>query len=252
SAQASIARNVVYVNDLTAALNEKDYIGATGVLALQKPYRYSGSLVVNLADVSTLKPLLEASGNKNQLAGSLVMTWQGEGDAATFKNDGQLKLKLEHGCYANLENLQANVDASYTPDGLDIPIIFLGSDKIDFQAILHAKGSTLEIDKIQIDQGKAKYASGYVSVPFIWKNLGTGRQVMPSDGKVVATVQSENLDIKKLFEDFGAEPVAAGVLNFKLDAQGTVAQLAASFDLQMRELKVLQLSTLEAATVEVS
>jgi len=159
---------------------------------------------------------------------------------------------LEKGRFANMQSLQANVEASYTPDGLDIPIIFLGSDKMDFQAILRAKGSTLEIDKIQIDQGKAKYASGYVSVPFIWKNLGTGRQVVPSVGKVVATIQSENLDIKKLFEDFGAEPVASGVLNFKLDAQGTVAQLSASLDLQMRELKVLQLSTLEPATFGVS
>jgi hypothetical protein len=41
-------------------------------------------------------------------------------------------------------------------------------------------------------------------------------------------------------------------LNFKLDAQGTVAQLSANLDLQMRELKVLQLSTLEPATFDAS
>jgi hypothetical protein len=231
------------LNDFTARLNERDYVSANAIVDLRPPYRYSGKISANIADLAALEPLLRSSGNQNDVAGSFFLNWEGSGEAQTFKNSGKLKLALEKGRYANMQSLQANVDASYTPDGLDIPIIFLGSDKMDFQAILHAKGSTLEIDKIQIDQGKAKYASGYVSVPFIWKNLGTGRQVVPSDGKVVATVQSENLDIKKVFEDFGAEPVASGVLNFKLDAQGTVAQLSANLDLQMRELKALQLST---------
>ena len=41
-----------------------------------------------------------------------------------------------------------------------------------FQAIAQAKGETLEISKIELDQGQAKYAGGYIAIPFIWKNLG--------------------------------------------------------------------------------
>ena len=58
-----------------------------------------------------------------------------------------------------MQNLQAKVEAHYTPQELQVPIVYLGSNKLIFQAILQAKDSTLEISKIQIDQGTAKYAS---------------------------------------------------------------------------------------------
>ncbi|MEY2563678.1 MAG: translocation and assembly module TamB [Verrucomicrobiota bacterium] len=250
SAQASISRNVVYLNDVTVKLNERDYLGGSGVFSLDPPYAYSGKAFANVADMARLKPLLAAMGNDNEIAGSLMIDWQGEGQAAEWKHTGKLKLTLEKGRYANLRALQANIDASYSPEGLDVPTIFLGSDKMDFQAILTAKGSTLEITKIQIDQGKAKYASGYISLPFVWKNLGTSEPLFPSDGKVLITFQSENLDLKKLFDDLGAKPLATGLLNVKLDAQGTLAQLGGRLDVQMRDLHSANYPKLEPATFD--
>ena len=123
---------------------------------------------------------------------------------------------------------------------------------MDFQAILTAKGSTLEITKIQIDQGQAKYASGYVSLPFVWKNLGTSEPLFPSDGKVLVTFQSENLDMKKLFEDLGTKPLATGLINVKLDAQGTLAQLGGRLDVQMRDLHSADYPKLEPATFDLA
>jgi autotransporter translocation and assembly factor TamB len=250
SGQASISRNVVYLNDFTAKLNERDFIGGNGMFSLDTPYHYSGKLFVNVVDLARLKPILVAAGNKNEIAGSLLIDWQGSGDVADLKHSGSLKLKLEKGRYANLQALQANIDANYSPEGLDVPTIFVGSDKMDFQAILTAKGSTLEITKIQIDQGKAKYASGYVSLPFVWKNLGTSEPLFPSDGKVLVTFQSENLDMKKLFDDLGAKPLATGLVNVKLDAQGTLAQLAGRLDVQMRDLHSANYPKLEPATFD--
>ena len=250
SAQASISENVVYLNDLTARLNEQDYVGGSGVVALDKPYRYSGKVFAHVADLSRLKPVLEAAGNHNEIAGSLMIDWQGSGEAVEWNNSGELRLKLEKGRYANLQALQANIDADYSPEGLNIPTIFLGSDKMDFQASLQAKDSTLEINKIQVDQGKAKYASGYVSFPFVWKNIGSNRPLFPSDGKVLVTFQSENLDLRKLFEDIGAKPLATGLINVKLDAQGTLAQLVARLDVQMRDLHSADYPQLEPATFD--
>ena len=60
-----------------------------------------------------------------------VVDWEGSGEAAEFKNSGKLKLTLEKGRYANLQALQANIDATYSPDGLDVPTIFIGSDKMN-------------------------------------------------------------------------------------------------------------------------
>src|SRR5260370_37419327 len=95
--------------------------------------------------------------------------------------------------------------ASDSADGLDVAIIFFGSNNMDFQAIAQAKGETLEISKIQLDQGAAKFAAGYASIPFVWRNLGTSASVCPPNGKVVANFQSEHLDIKRFFADVGVK-----------------------------------------------
>jgi autotransporter translocation and assembly factor TamB len=252
SAQVVITKNVVYLNDFTAKLNERDFVGGHGVFSLDKPWQYQGRLMANVADLARFKPLLIAFGNKNEIAGSLAIDWEGSGQATDFKNSGKLKLKLEKGRYANLRALQANIDADYSPDGLNVPTIFLGSDKMDFQAILTAKGETLEISKIQIDQGHAKYAAGYVALPFVWKNIGTGKPLFASDGNVLVTFQSENLDLKKLFSDIGAPALGTGVINVKVDAQGTLAQVAGRMDVQMRDLHSAEYPTLEPATFDLT
>ncbi|MEN3368095.1 MAG: translocation and assembly module TamB [Verrucomicrobiota bacterium] len=250
SGQASVSRNVVYLNDFTAKLNERDYIAGNGIFSLDHPHRYSGKISANVADLARLKPFLVAMGNNNEIAGSLVVDWEGSGETAEFKNSGKLKLTLEKGRYANLHALQANIDADYSPEGLNVPTIFLGSDKMSFQANLTAKDSTLEISKIQIDQGQAKYAAGYVSLPFVWKNLGSDRPLFPSDGKVLVTFQSENLDLKKLFSDLGAPPLGTGLLNVKLDAQGTLAQVTGRLEVNMRDLHSAEYPKLEPATFD--
>jgi autotransporter translocation and assembly factor TamB len=245
NAQCTVAENVVYLNDFTANLNERDYVNANAIVDLRAPFHYSGKISANIADLSSLKPLLR---NQNELTGSLVIDWEGSGDAIKFENSGKLKLALNNGRYGDLQSLQATVDATYSPNGLDVPTIFLRSDRMDFQAIVQAKGDTLEITKIQLDQGQAKYASGYISIPFIWKNLGRDVPVVPSTGKVVANFQSENVDIKKLFEDIGVKPAAAGTLNVKLEASGTISDLDARLDVEMRDLRSEKFPSLEPAT----
>lgn len=253
SAQISIARDVIYVNDLTASLNENDFASANGIVDLNAPHRYTGKIAAKIEDLSVLEPLLRAAGNENQLGGSLAINWEGAGEAATLRNlSGTIKATLEDGVYGEADALEANVDAKYSPDGLDVPIIFLRSDRMNFQASAQAKGENLEISQIQLNQEKSKYAAGYISIPFVWKNLGTDRPVCPPDGKVVATFQSENIDIKKVFEDVGAQPHASGVLNVNLDAKGTIADLDARLDVQMRDVRSDTYPKLEPASLDLT
>jgi autotransporter translocation and assembly factor TamB len=169
-----------------------------------------------------------------------------------------------------LQSLQANVDASYSPDGLDVPIIFFGTGNMDFRAIARTKGDTLEIDKVELNQtataparrsdrsgalgeralpqGRTNYAYGYVSIPFVWRNLGTNAPVIPSSGKVSATFQSENLDLKRIFDDLGLDAKTSGIMNAKLDADGTIADLNARLDLQIRDLRSEYWPKMEPAT----
>jgi autotransporter translocation and assembly factor TamB len=305
SSQCAISNNILYVNDLRAVLNDGDYVNATGRLNLRRPYYYSGKISANVANLSTLQPLLRASGNQNELAGSLTLDWEGEGQGVTasqpsgsksaaaqavapWTNSGKLKLVLQQGRYGNLQSLQANVDAGYSPEGLDVPIIFFATSSMDFQAIARTKGETLEIDKIQLNQGRVpprreavrkgghqtgperpaarsgsaptderavpttNYAYGYVSIPFVWKNLGTNRPVIPSSGKVSATFQSQDLDLKRLLAELGIKAMTSGFMNARLDAGGTIGDLNARLDMQVRDIRTEYWTKMEPATFELS
>jgi autotransporter translocation and assembly factor TamB len=249
TSQCVVWNNVVYLNDVSANLTGNDFISGNAIYDLCGRHRYSGKFRANVLDLSKLQPLLRTFGNRNELAGSLVVEWEGDGEAAKIKT-GKLRLALDNGRYGSARSLQATADATYSPDGLDVPTIFLRSEKMNFQAIAQAKGDTLEISKIELDQGQAKYAGGYISIPFVWKNLGTDAAVLPPNGKVAAVFQSENLDIKKLFQDVGLKPAASGLLNVKLDASGTLADLNARLDVQMRNLRAENLPKFEPASFD--
>ena len=113
SASGATAANVVYLNDLTAQLNERDYVRANGTAKVSAPYQYDGRLAVNVADLGTFEPILRAAGNETKLAGALVIDWEGRGELSAFKNSGKLKLTLEHGRFAELDKLEATIAANY-------------------------------------------------------------------------------------------------------------------------------------------
>ncbi len=248
--KCSVSDNTVYLNDFTALLNQNDFVRGAGMVKLHAPYEYNGKLSVNVADLSVLTPALRSLGDDKELAGSLQINWEGNGEAKRFKNSGNLKLALNNGRYGQLQSLQAKVDAAYSPDGLNVPIIFLSTNKMDFQAVAQTKDRTLEISKIQLDQAEANYAQGYVSIPFIWSNIGTGASPFPSDGNLTANFQSEKLDLRKVFADVGAKPPASGELNMNFEARGTLAKPDLQLNLELRDLRSQDLAGLEPARIE--
>jgi autotransporter translocation and assembly factor TamB len=289
SARSTIANNVIHLDECSATLNNTDYVNATGTFNLQPPKRYSGKASASVSNLATLQPLLRAFGNQSQLGGSFKLDWDGRGEgapaspasttsavqtAAPWRNSGTLKLVLENGRYGNLQGVQANIDASYSPEGLDIPIIFFATPSMDFNAIARTKGDTLEIDKIQLNQvvasqsqrgpgrggtsgavpsqQRANYVYGYVSIPFVWRNLGTKSEVIPPSGKVSAIVQCENLDLKRLAHDLGMQSTISGLVNAKLDADGTIADLKTRLEVRVADLRNEQWQGMEPATFELS
>lgn len=302
SAETSIANNVIHLNECSATLNNTDYINASGTFNLQPPQRYDGKASANVSNLTIFEPLLRAFGNASQLAGSLKLEWEGTGQGATvvptssrntanaqgsapWKNTGNLKLVVEKARYGNLQGLQANVDASYSPEGLNVPIIFFATTNMDFNAIARTKGDTLEIDKIELNQiaasksqpvsrsnrrgtvapatamqagegsapqQRVNYAYGYASIPFIWRNVGTNSPVLPSSGNVSAIVQFDNLDLKRLAQDLGIASPISGVMNARLDSNGAIGDLKTRLDLQVRDLRNELWQKMEPATFELS
>src|SRR5205823_11259867 len=83
SSQSSISNNVIYLNDLTASLNERDFVNGHGSFNLRAPYHYSGKISANVSNLSTVQPVLSAFGNENDLSGSVAFDWEGSGNAQT-------------------------------------------------------------------------------------------------------------------------------------------------------------------------
>jgi hypothetical protein len=253
SLQGSTANNVIYLNDFRASLNDRDYIAAHGEVEAQAPYPYRGALAVNIANLSTFEPLLRAGGNEAQLAGSLVANWQGNGVATKFDQTGAVDVRLTNARYGDLRNLEAKIDANYSPEGLRIPIIYAASDKLMFQAIGETRNQQLEFSKVEINQGEARYAGGYVAIPFVWQHVGADeRPVFPSDGEVLVSIESKDLDITKLAKDLGTELPVSGAADLKLDARGTIANLRATLDLRLKGLRSEKLEDFTPATFNVT
>ena len=250
--KCSISNNTVYLKDFTALLNENDFVRATGSVKLQAPYPYDGKLALNFADLSVLTPALRSLGDEKKLAGSLQIYWEGKGEGSTFQNSGSLKLALNNGRYGQLESLQSTVNAAYSPDGLNVPIIFLSTNKMVFQAVARTRDQTLEISRIQLAQAGAKYAQGYIAVPFLWKNIGTGASPFPADGKIVANFQSEKVDIRKVFEDVGAKAPVSGELSMNFEGRGTLAKPDIQLNLQLNDVRSRDLAKLEPASIELN
>jgi autotransporter translocation and assembly factor TamB len=248
----SIWQNTIFLNDFTANLNQRDFANASGTLDLHGEKSFTGKLAIDIADLATLKPLLAGNGNATDLAGSLTMNWQGSGSISKLTRNGSLKVELKNGKFGDQKRLQANLDATYSPDGLEMPTLYFASDQMDLQAVASAKGNTLQISKVQLDQGQAKYATGSITMPFIWSHVGTNEPLFPADGEVSATFQSDNLDLKKMFENFGMTPLATGTLGLKFDASGTLSDLRARLDLDAHELRNPNYSNLEPATFRLS
>ncbi|MBA3651107.1 MAG: translocation/assembly module TamB domain-containing protein, partial [Chthoniobacterales bacterium] len=252
SAQLAIAQNVAYLNDLTATLNEQDCVRANGTVKLEKPFNYTGAVTANLADLSTFEPLLATEKKKTPLAGSLVVNWNGQGAISAGQNTGDLNLKLERARFAELNKLEAAIEAHYTPKELQVPLVYLASDKLSLQTSVQAKDERLEISNLQIVQGESKYATGYAAIPFFWSHLGTEKPLFPPRGNVQINFQSENLDLAKLFQNFGAEAPASGQMTLKLEAEGPLEQLQANLDLQLQSLRSDAVKQLEPATVDLA
>src|ERR1043166_5506748 len=120
NSQCEIWNNVLYLNDVSAKLNDQDFISGNAIVDLGGSHHYSGKLHANVSDLSKLRPLLRTFGNQNELAGSTSFDWEGEGDAAKAKN-GKLRFALDNGRYGNARSLLATADATYPPDGLVVP-----------------------------------------------------------------------------------------------------------------------------------
>src|SRR5262249_7979843 len=151
--------------------------------------------------------------------------------------------------------------------------IFFATSGMDFNAIARTKGDTLEIDQIQLNQAgtparrgaaprgaggggpppnKKRIAYRFVFLPFLWKNLGTKSPVIPSSGKVSAILQSQDLDLKKLFTDLGIKAMTSGFMNARLDADGTIANLNTRLAMQVRDIRNEYWPRMEPATFDLN
>ena len=72
--------------------------------------------------------------------------------------------------------------------------------------------------------------------PLSGATSGPSQKTFPPNGKVAINLETQNLDLGKLFKDLGKQPPVAGSLNLKLDAQGPLDQLQANLNLKLQNV----------------
>ena len=154
SGVGSIWQSTVFLNDLTANLNQRDFVNGQGTLDLRGERKFAGKLTIDIADLNTLKPLLEASGNKTELGGSFTMNWNGHGSLAKLTEIGSLKLDWKNGRLGNMNAMTANIDATYSQAGLEVPTFFIGSDRMDFRRSFPPKARRSRFRKSSSTRGR--------------------------------------------------------------------------------------------------
>src|SRR5207237_9330535 len=65
-------------------------------------------------------------------------------------------------------------------------------------------------------------------------------------------LQSKNIDLERLAQDLGIKSTRSGVVNARLDGDGTIADLKTRLDVQVRDLRNEQWQKMEPATFELS
>ena len=124
-----------------------------------------------------------------------------------------------------------------------MPLIFLGSDKMDFQPTCKRKVRCWRSQN-SVDQGRRSTRRD-AALPFNWSNWACA-PVFPSDGKVTITSVGEPRH-QKLFEDFGAKP-RFGIAGLEAGCAGNARSTFRRPGLELRDVRVAQVEKLEPAS----
>ena len=190
-----------------------------------------------------------------KLGGAFEMHWQAQGNFATPEDGGKKfsgggTVAAHQVQYNTLGPLEADVRGNYSQQTVDFPVIFVGSNGLEFRSVLALKDQLARLDKISLKQGPTELLAGYVQVPLDLANFS-----VPDVDKIDVNVASKPLDIGTLMQSVDktakAKSPARGNVQLQIDAHGSLSKIVAEVKVAGRDLHSTDLPTLKPVDADV-
>jgi TamB, inner membrane protein subunit of TAM complex len=241
----AVGDNLARLDNLAIVINEDNTIRASGEVGLAEPYRYEGSLDVNLGDLSVFNPL-----SPEQLAGTLTAQWSGGGDAQKKEHSGDGKVVLTNGQFGGQAGLNAEVQANYTPEMIDVPVLQATAEMGGISTKVHWEKNQLAVTDLNAQLKKLTVLRGSLSLPLDLSHLDNVDLLIPNDGTVSIALETPKLKLSDVFAQLGTDPSpASGMVSAKISASGTIAELSADVSVRADEIKAAAAAEMKPANV---
>ncbi len=250
-AQLEVADNQARLSQLEVIFNDKNVIRGGGAMRVNDPFDYSGSLDVQLADLSIFQPLLEQEALAPALGGALTFTWKGTGDLRAPQHTGEVAIDLTHGQFGDLQDLAAHAKGSYSPQFVNLPDLTVSARGLG-QALLSLfwKDNRLSILDISVRQEKLTLVQGSAELPFHLAEVQHPDRLIPNNEPLKLALQTRELDLRQLFTQLGQKkPPITGIVNLDVNAAGTLDELTAKATLRATRIQSPDASQLEPAVI---
>ncbi|MGB8167318.1 MAG: translocation/assembly module TamB domain-containing protein [Chthoniobacteraceae bacterium] len=246
AAKIAVANNEAVIDELALQLNGTDRIVATGKAGIAKPFAYEGALLVDIKSLASLQPLLELFGNKQPLAGTLAVQWNGKGQVEPQGHHGQLDLALTKAKFGSTEISELELGGLYTPEFAESKPFRIVAGPTSLGGAIEYRDAKLRLKDLKFEQAGTSVLTGYVYVPFDPANT---KQPIAFDQRIAANINTDKLDVEKLLASFGQPSPVSGAFNANLVAGGTLLQPFAHLKVAAERLQAKAAKQFEPGTL---
>ena len=234
-----VVENEARLSQLDVVLDDKNAIRGDARVQLAEPFAYSGSLDVQLKDLSLFQPLLDYEAMPPKVGGSLRLTWQGKGDLRAAQHTGDALIELAAGQFGDLKDLSARATAAYSPQFINVPEFRASAEKYG-EAVLSLfwKDNRLSVSNLSVRQKKLTLIEGSLEIPLHLAEAKQPERLIPDGEPLKLALRTKDLDLRTLFIQLGEKkPPMSGVLNLDVNAEGTLDDLVARATLRAARMQ---------------
>ena len=255
AAKIDFADNRAVIEQITLQFNATDQFAFTGEVGMEAPFPYTGTLLLDVQNLSAFQPLLTVLGAKQNIAGELHIGWDGKGEAApvkppfrpTLDHSGQLSLALLKGRVDKTDLSEIKLAGLYGPGFAQSTELKFVTGPTSFTSSLEIREGKLRLKDINLAQGSLSVLTGYIFLPLDLDNL---KQPIPMDRRIAANINATNLDLDKLLGSFGETSPVSGTISANLVAGGTLLQPLGHLKVAGRKLKSKAVAGLDPADLD--
>ena len=211
--------------------NGDDYVRGNGVVNILGPTQYWGTLRASVSDLGDYDAILQKPIVPEPLAGGALIDWNGEGSAKghSGKFVAQLrKLRSSGASGAQLHPINADLDGSYSADGMVFNKFALSDDESSFTANVAVGNHALSLQGIRLMHRQQLWLEGDALLPLdVWRAWpNTSLDSLLDDAvESKVTLTAYNLELGAAAKLTGWNFPISGVVNGNISAQGPIGSL---------------------------